>query len=115
LKDHITENDKLVHKNGLTEKELAKIKKSAKGKINADKEMLDSLKRERSSFLRKMETKKEKNRQANLDIEEERRTYAQYMVQLEEERSIRKAAEDDMRDYQKKGRVFKRTDNDSTI
>jgi chromosome segregation ATPase len=115
LKDHITENDKLVHKNGLTEKELAKIKKSAKGKINADKEMLDSLKRERSSFLRKMETKKEKNRQANLDIEEERRTYAQYMVQLEEERSIRKAAKADMRDYQKKGRVFKRTDNDSTI
>ena len=55
LKDLITENNKLVHKNGLIEKELAKIKKSAKGKINADKEKLDSLKRERSSFIRKME------------------------------------------------------------
>jgi hypothetical protein len=62
LKDRITENDKLVHKNGLTEKELAKIKKSAKGKINADKETLDSLQRERSSFIRRMETEKEKNR-----------------------------------------------------
>jgi len=50
LKDCITENDKLVDKNGLTEKELAKIKKLVKGKINTNKEILDSLKRERSSF-----------------------------------------------------------------
>jgi putative cell wall-binding protein len=80
LKDRITKNDKLVHKNGLTEKELAKIKKSAKDKINVHKEILDSLKRERSIFIRKMETEKEKNQPAHLDIEEERRTCAQYMV-----------------------------------
>jgi len=53
LKDLITENDKLVHKNGLKEKELVEIKKSAKGKINTDKETVDSLKRERSGFHKK--------------------------------------------------------------
>jgi hypothetical protein len=46
-----------------------------------------------------MEIEKEKNRQAHLDIEEERRTRAQYILQLEEEKSMRKAVEADMRDY----------------
>ena len=80
VKDLIIENDKLIHKNRLTEKELIKIKKSMKSKINTDKETLDSLKKERSSYIRKIEIEKEKNRQVHPDIEEERRARAQYMV-----------------------------------
>jgi hypothetical protein len=53
LKDHITENDKLVDKNGITEIELAKIKKSAKGKINADKEIFSFLKERNEQFSKK--------------------------------------------------------------
>jgi len=49
-----------------------------------------------------MRAKKEKNRLAHLDMEEERRTHGQYMVQLEEERSMRKVVEADIRDYQKR-------------
>ncbi|XP_011014864.1 PREDICTED: protein CFAP45, mitochondrial-like [Populus euphratica] len=66
LKGLRIENDKLVHKHSLTEKELAKIKKSAHDKINIDKEIL-----------------------------------------LEEERSMRKAAEADMRDYQQRAEYSK--------
>jgi hypothetical protein len=36
LKNRITEYDELVEKNGLTEKELAKVKRSTKGKMNVD-------------------------------------------------------------------------------
>jgi hypothetical protein len=61
--------------------------------------MMDSLKKGRSILIKKVEVEKEKNRLVQLDIEEERRIRAQYMVQLEEERSARKAAESDMRDY----------------
>jgi len=39
-------------------KELAKVKRSVKGKMNVDKEMMGSLKKER-----KVEVKKEKNRE----------------------------------------------------
>jgi len=92
----------LANKNGLIEKELAKIKRSAKGKMNADKETIDSLKKERSGHTKKLEDQKEKNRLAEIDIEEERKIRAQYIVQLEEERSARKAAESNMRDYQKR-------------
>jgi len=67
--------------------------------MNVDKEMMDSLKKGRSILIKKVEVEKEKNRLVQLDIEEERRIRAQYMVQLEEERSARKAAESDMRDY----------------
>jgi chromosome segregation ATPase len=103
----MTEYDELVKKNGLTEKELAKVKRSTKGKMNVDKEVMDSLKKGKSILLKKVEVEKEKNRLAQLDIEEERRIRAQYMVQLEEERSARKAAEADMRDYQKRAESSK--------
>ena len=76
VKDLIIENDKLIHKNGLTEKELIKIKKSMKSKIITDKETLDSLKKERSGFIRKIKIEKEKIRQVHPDIEEERRARA---------------------------------------
>ena len=44
-----------------------------------------------------LEDEKEKNRLAEINIEEERRIRAQYIIQLEEERSARKAAESDMK------------------
>ena len=92
LRNRINECDELATKNGLIEKELAKVKRSAKGKMNADKETTDSLKKERSRLTKKLEDEKEKNQLAEIDIKEERRIRAQYMVQLEEERSARKAA-----------------------
>jgi hypothetical protein len=107
LKKRMTEYDELVKKNGLAEKELAKVKRSTKGKMNVDKEVMDSLKKGKSILSKKIEVEKEKNRLAQLDIEEERRIRAQYMVQLEEERSARKAAESDMRDYQKRAESSK--------
>ena len=75
--------------------------------MNVDKELMDSLKKGMSILLKKVKVEKEKNRLAQLDIEEERRIKAQYMVQLEEERSARKAAESDMRDYQKRAESLK--------
>ena len=102
LRNRINECGELANKNGLIEKELAKIKRLAKGKMNADKETIDSLKKERSGLTKKLEDEKEKNRLAEIDIEEERKIRAQYIVQLEEERSARKAAESDMREYQKR-------------
>ncbi|XP_061955602.1 uncharacterized protein LOC133677538 [Populus nigra] len=107
LRNRITEYDELSNKNGLIQKELAKVKRSTKGKMSVDKEMMDSLKKGRSLLLKKVEVEKEKNRLANLDIEEERRIRAQYMMQLEEGRSSRKAAESDMRDYQKRAESSK--------
>jgi len=63
LMNQITEYDELVNKNRLTEKELAKVKRSAKGKMNVDKEMMDSLKKGRSNLTKKVEVEKEKNRE----------------------------------------------------
>ena len=60
--------------------------------MNVDKETTNSLKKERNKLTKKLEDEKEKNQLAEIDIEEERRIMAQYMVQLEEERSARKAA-----------------------
>jgi len=79
--------------------------------MNADKEMMDSLKKEMTSLTKEEEVEKEKNRLAQIDIEEERRIRAQYMVQFEEERNARKSTTSDMRDYQKraessKGRIM---------
>ena len=58
LRNQITEYDELVKKNGLTEKELAKVKRSSKGKMNVDKEVIDSLKKGRSILLKKVEVEK---------------------------------------------------------
>jgi hypothetical protein len=60
--------------------------------MNVDKETTNSLKKERNKLTKKLEDEKEKNQLAEIDIEEERRIMTQYMVQLEEERSARKAA-----------------------
>ena len=106
LRNRIADYDELVKKNGIAEKELAKVKRATKG-VNDDKETMDSLKKGRKLLLKKIEVEKEKNRLANLDIEEERKVRAQYMVQLEEERNARMAAESDMRDYQKRAESSK--------
>jgi ferredoxin-thioredoxin reductase catalytic subunit len=76
LRNRITEYDELVNKNELTEKELAKVKRSTKGKMNVDKEVMDSLKKGMSILIKKVEVEKEKNRLVQLDIEEERRIRA---------------------------------------
>ena len=65
------------------------------------------MKKERNGLTKKLEVEKENNRLAEIDIEEERRIRAQYIVQLEEERSARKATESDMRDYQKRAESSK--------
>jgi hypothetical protein len=51
--NRITEYDELVNKNGLTKKELAKVKRSTKGKMNVDKEMINSLKKGRSILIKR--------------------------------------------------------------
>ena len=76
LKNRITEYDELVNKNELTEKELAKVKRSTKGKMNVDKEVMDSLKKGMSILIKKVEVEKEKNWLVQLDIEKERRIRA---------------------------------------
>ena len=74
--NRITEYDELVNKNGLTKKELAKVKRSTKGKMNVDKKMMDSLKKGRGILIKKVEVEKEKNWLVQLDIEKERRIRA---------------------------------------
>src|SRR3990170_1834050 len=54
LKKRMTEYDELVKKNGLAEKELAKVKRSTKGKMNVDKEVMDSLKKGKSILLNQL-------------------------------------------------------------
>jgi predicted phage tail protein len=76
----MTEYDEMANKHVITDKELAKVKRSSKSKINTDKEVIDSLKKERDSFRKKMEAKKEKNRLAKIDIKEERKIQSQYMA-----------------------------------
>jgi predicted phage tail protein len=76
----MTEYDEMANKHVITDKELAKVKRSSKSKINTDKEVIDTLKKERYSFRKKMEAKKEKNRLAKIDIKEERKIQSQYMA-----------------------------------
>jgi predicted phage tail protein len=76
----MTEYDEMANKHVIIDKELAKVKRSSKSKINTDKEVIDTLKKERDSFRKKMEAKKEKNRLAKIDIKEERKIQSQYMA-----------------------------------
>jgi predicted phage tail protein len=80
---------------------LAKVKRSSKDRININKEIIDSLKKERDNFRKKLKVKKENNRLDGIDIEEEKRIQSQYITQYEEERSNRKVVESDMKDYKK--------------
>ena len=80
---------------------MAKVKRSSKDRININKEIIDSLKKERDNFRKKLKVKKENNRLDGIDIEEEKRIQSQYITQYEEERSNRKVVESDMKDYKK--------------
>jgi predicted phage tail protein len=55
------------------EKELSKVKRSAKDRINTDKKVIDSLKKEKNSFRKKLEVEKERNRLVRIDMEKKRR------------------------------------------
>jgi hypothetical protein len=79
--------------------------------MNVDREMMDSLKKERGKSYEEVRSWEGEESTSHIDIEEERRIWSQYMIESGEERSARKAAESDMRDYQKraessKGRIM---------
>jgi predicted phage tail protein len=59
---------------------LAKVKRSSKDRININKEIIDSLKKERDNFRKKLKVKKENNRLDGIDIEEEKRIQSQYII-----------------------------------
>jgi hypothetical protein len=56
----------------MMEKELVTLKRVFKGKTNADKEMIASLKKKRDSVRKRLKAEKENNRLVNLNIEEEK-------------------------------------------
>jgi hypothetical protein len=56
----------------MMEKELVTLKRVFKGKTNADKEMITSLKKKRDSVRKRLKAEKENNRLVNLNIEEEK-------------------------------------------
>jgi len=61
LRTQITRYDGLLSKHVITEKKLAKVKRSFKDKINTDKEILDSLKKERENLRKNLGVEKEKS------------------------------------------------------
>jgi hypothetical protein len=58
------------------EKELSKVKRSAEDRINTDKKIIHSLKKEKDSFRKKLEVEKERNRLVRIDMEKERRIWS---------------------------------------
>jgi hypothetical protein len=69
----MTKYDELTNKYVVKEKELSKVKRSAKDRINTDKKVIDSLKKEKNSFRKKLEVEKERNRLVRIDMEKKRR------------------------------------------
>jgi hypothetical protein len=61
LRTQIARYDGLLSKHVITEKKLAKVKRSFKDKINTDKEILDSLKKERENLRKNLGVEKEKS------------------------------------------------------
>jgi len=72
--------------------------------MNADKETTNSLKKERSGLTKKLEDEKEKNRLAEINIEEERSARKTAESNM---RDYQKRAESNMRDYQKRAKSLK--------
>jgi hypothetical protein len=58
LRTQIARYDGLLSKHVITEKKLAKVKRSFKDKINTDKEILDSLKKERENLRKNLGVEK---------------------------------------------------------
>jgi predicted phage tail protein len=72
----MTKYDELTNKYVVKEKELSKVKRSAKDRINTDKKIIDSLKKEKDNFRKKLEVEKERNRLVRIDMEKERRIWS---------------------------------------
>lgn len=100
LENRISKHNELVNKCVQIEKEGVKIKKSTKNKMISYKKIIDSLKKENDSLRKKLDNEKKKNWLGEFDIKEGKNIQAQYIEQLEEERSARNAAKSDMQDYE---------------
>ena len=91
--------DELVNKHVVMEQEFMTLKRASENKKSADKETIASLKKEMDQYKLKWEAEKEKNRLAELTIEEERSLRTRYQVQADNEREARRIAESDMKEY----------------
>jgi chromosome segregation ATPase len=91
--------DELVNKHVMVEQELVTLKRASESRKSADKETIASLKKERDQYKLKWEAEKEKNKLADLTIEEERSLRTRYHMQAEDEREARRVAESDMKGY----------------
>jgi hypothetical protein len=91
--------DELVNKHVMMEQEFVTLKRASENKKSADKETIASLKKERDQYKLKWEAKKEKNRLAELTIEEERSLRTRYQVQADDEREAKRIAELDIKEY----------------
>jgi len=91
--------DELVNKHVMMEQEFMTLKRASENKKSADKETIASLKKEMDQYKLKWEAEKEKNRLAELTIEEERSLRTRYQVQADNEREARRIAESDMKEY----------------
>jgi hypothetical protein len=91
--------DELVNKHVMMEQEFVTLKRALKNRKFADKETIASLKKERDQYKLKWESEKEKNRLADLTIEEERSLRTRYQVQVDDEREAKRIAELDMKEY----------------
>jgi chromosome segregation ATPase len=91
--------DELVNKHVMMEQEFMTLKRASENKKSADKETIASLKKEMDQYKLKWEAEKEKNRLAELTIEEERSLRTRYQVQADDEREAKRIAESDMKEY----------------
>ena len=64
--------DELVNKHVMMEQEFVTLKRASENRKFADEETIASLKKERDQYKLKWEAEKEKNRLADLAIEEEK-------------------------------------------
>jgi len=72
--------DKLVNKHVMMEQEFVTLKRALKNKKFADKETIASLEKEMDQYKLKWKAEKEKNKLADLTIEEERSLRTRYQV-----------------------------------
>jgi len=91
--------DELVNKHVMMKQEFVTLKRASENKKSADKETIASLKKERDQYKLKWEAEKEKNRLAELTIEEERSLRTRYHVQANDEREAKRIVESDMKEY----------------
>ena len=71
MKERMSKYDNLVNKNVMLKKEMDTLKRNAKGKTCADKELIVFFFK-KDNNKKRLEAEKEKNRLANLIIKEEK-------------------------------------------